>query len=163
MPSFLQSRSDEYEKDTSPLAPRDANLLDSSCERKQRLHLSPVKAFYFKLGLEKMLPTYNKVYNRRKCYSFQVLKQFFLFSSSEESLSANYKYMRHELEGVADKLENTIGMECKITIGKAFLDIREFCRKRKVYRDQSNIVKLVEKAELVFTKQAYREGLTRMN
>ena len=41
---------------------------------------------------------------KRICFSFQLLKQFILFSSESETISISYKYMKHELEEAVTKM-----------------------------------------------------------
>lgn len=40
----------------------------------------------------------NRICHNRKSYSFQLLKQFILFSSDEETIEIHYKYAPFELE-----------------------------------------------------------------
>jgi hypothetical protein len=41
--------------------------------------------------------------------------------------------MHYELEQGISHLENSYGLKFKLTLGKAFEDIRNFSRKKKVY------------------------------
>lgn len=71
-------------------------------------------------------------YNRQS-YGFQLLKQFILFSSDEETIEIHYKYTQFQLEEGIQHLENSYGMHVKLTVGKALEDIKNYSKKKKTY------------------------------
>jgi hypothetical protein len=90
-----------------------------------------------------------RILHNRNSFCFQLLKQFILFSSDEESIIVPYKYSRFELEHGVDYLENVYGLNVKLTLGKAFHDIKNCSEKKKVYQNNIHIhrfIKAYEKA-----------------
>ena len=66
----------------------------------------------------------------RKSYAFQLMKQFILFTSDDETINSNYTYLRWELEEAVDRLDTTMHFLQKVTVGKAFQDIYLLSRKK---------------------------------
>lgn len=106
-----------------------------------------------------MFDRLNRTAHNRKSYSFQLLKQFILFSSDEDTIEIHYKYTQFELDEGMQCLNNTYGIKWKLTVGKAFEDIRNFSRKRSVYRNPMHLQKLTNvysKVMKMQEKQSYR-------
>ena len=84
-----------------------------------------------------------RIGHNRQSYGFQLLKQFILFSSDEETIEIHYKYTQYELDQGTQYLNNVYGIRLKLTLGKAFEDIRNFSKKKKVYENPVYVQKLV--------------------
>lgn len=71
------------------------------------------------------------------------MKQFILFSSDEETIEIHYKYTQYELEQGVEYLENSYGLNVKLTLVKAFQDIRNYANKKKVYENKVHVTSFV--------------------
>ena len=58
-------------------------------------------------------------------------------------IEIHYKYTQYELEQGTEYLNNVYGIRLKLTLGKAFEDIRNFSKKKKVYENPVYVEKLV--------------------
>lgn len=74
---------------------------------------------------------------KRISFSFQLFKQFVLFSSSESSGPSynDYRFLKGELEIGIEKIEDFRNLKYKIILGKAFEDIKALSRKKLAYRN----------------------------
>jgi hypothetical protein len=110
--------------------------------------------FFTKNSANQRVKATTKIFNKlcrilhnRNSYCFQLLKQFILFSSDEESIIVPYKYSRFELEHGTDYLENVYGLNVKLTLGKAFHDIKSCSEKKKVYQNNIHILRFIKAYE----------------
>jgi hypothetical protein len=104
-----------------------------------------------------------RVLHNRNSYCFQLLKQFILFSSDEETIVVPYKYSRFELEHATDCLESVYGLNVKLTLGKAFQDIKSCSNKKKAYQNSGHLLKFItvcEKAIKVKTQRLLSNTFT---
>jgi hypothetical protein len=66
-----------------------------------------------------------------------------------------YKYWRYEVEQAVDHLDNVYGLHVKLTIAKAFQDIRAYVDKRRAYQNLINVNQLANRYEKALKINTY--------